>query len=157
MKHVLMALMLAFSPPLLATEQPAAAAPREAPLNAEDPVIEQRLIGIADELRCLVCQNESLAASNAELAEDLRREIRAQMKAGMDDRQVIEYLTDRYGDFVLYRPPLKPVTYLLWFGPVLFLGLGGGIWYMTLRRRRATPQTPVDERKLAAAAKLLDE
>lgn len=157
MKQVMMALMLAFSLPLLATQPSAAPAPKEAPLNAEDPVIEQRLINIADELRCLVCQNESLAASHAELAEDLRREIRAQMKAGMNDRQVIEYLTDRYGDFVLYRPPLKPVTYLLWFGPVLFLGIGGGVWYMTLRRRRAVQETPVDERKLAAAAKLLDE
>jgi len=123
----------------------------------EDPVIEQRLVQLAEDLRCLVCQNESLAGSHAELAEDLRREIRAQMKAGKDDKQVIEYLTTRYGDFVLYRPPFKPVTYLLWLGPLLFLGGGVAIWYVTLRKRRALKETPVDEQQLAAAAKLLDE
>jgi len=129
----------------------------EATLNAEDPVIEQRLTKLAEDLRCLVCQNESLAGSHAELAEDLRREIRTQMKAGKDDKQVIEYLTDRYGDFVLYRPPFKPVTYLLWLGPLVFLLLGGAIWYQTMKRRRAMQDTPVDEKQLAAAAKLLDE
>ncbi len=91
---------------------------------------------LAEDLRCLVCQNESLAGSRAELAEDLRREIRAQMKAGKSDPEVIEYLTTRYGDFVLYRPPFKPVTYLLWLGPFLFLAIGGAVWYVTLRRRR---------------------
>lgn len=129
----------------------------EATLNAEDPVIEQRLTNLAEDLRCLVCQNESLAGSHAELAEDLRREIRAQMKAGKDDKQVIEYLTDRYGDFVLYRPPFKPVTYLLWLGPLLFLLVGGAVWLQTMKRRRAMQDTPVDEKQLAAAAKLLDE
>jgi cytochrome c-type biogenesis protein CcmH len=129
----------------------------EATLNAEDPAIEQRLTNLAEDLRCLVCQNESLAGSHAELAEDLRREIRAQMKAGKDDKQVVEYLTDRYGDFVLYRPPFKPVTYLLWLGPLVFLLLGGVIWLQTMKRRRAMQDTPVDEKQLAAAAKLLDE
>lgn len=129
----------------------------EATLNAEDPAIERRLTNLAEDLRCLVCQNESLAGSHAELAEDLRREIRTQMKAGKDDKQVIEYLTDRYGDFVLYRPPFKPVTYLLWLGPLLFLLVGGVVWYQTMKRRRAMQATPVDEKQLAAAAKLLDE
>lgn len=123
----------------------------------EDPVIEQRMVKLAEELRCLVCQNESLAGSHAELAEDLRKEIRVQMKAGKNDKEVIEYLTTRYGDFVLYRPPFKPLTYLLWLGPVLFLGIGGGIWYATLKKRRALKETPVDEKQLAAAAQLLDE
>jgi cytochrome c-type biogenesis protein CcmH len=78
------------------------------------------------------------------------------MKAGKNDREVIAYLTDRYGDFVLYRPPFKPVTWLLWLGPVLFLGIGGGAWYVVLRRRDG--ETPaVDENRLAAAAKLLEE
>ena len=91
----------------------------------------------------LVCQNESLAGSHAELAEDLRKEIRTQMKAGKNDKEVIEYLTTRYGDFVLYRPPFKPLTYLLWLGPVLFLGLGGGIWYASvLKKRRSLKDTP---------------
>ena len=75
----------------------------------------------------------------------------------MNDKEVIDYLTTRYGDFVLYRPPFKPVTYLLWLGPLLFLSLGGTIWYMTLKKRRALKETPTDEKQLAAAAQLLDE
>ena len=158
-KHGLMAIFLAFSLPALADEliSAPASAPKEALPNADDPVIEQRLVNLAEDLRCLVCQNESLAGSHAELAEDLRREIRSQMKAGKNDKEVIEYLTTRYGDFVLYRPPFKPVTYILWLGPLLFLGIGGGAWYMTLRRRRAVQAAPVDEKKLAAAAQLLEE
>ena len=152
-KSSLLALLLAVSLPALANE----AAPKAALPNADDPVIEQRLVNLAEDLRCLVCQNESLAGSHAELAEDLRREIRAQMKAGKDDKEVIAYLTERYGDFVLYRPPFKPATYLLWLGPVLFLGIGGGAWVMTLRRRRAVQAVPLDEKKLAAAAQLLEE
>lgn len=152
-RHFLLALLLALSLPALAE----ADAAKEALPNAEDPVIEARLIKLAEDLRCLVCQNESLAGSHAELAEDLRREIRVQMKAGKDDREVIAYLTERYGDFVLYRPPFKPVTYLLWLGPVLFLGIGGAAWYITLRRRRAARDAPLDDGKLAAAAKLLEE
>lgn len=148
----LLALLLALSLPSAAVDTLIPAQP-----NAEDPVIEARLINLADDLRCLVCQNESLAGSHAELAVDLRREIREQMKAGKNDQEVVAYLTERYGDFVLYRPPFKPVTYLLWLGPVLFLGIGGGAWYMTLRRRRAVDPTPVDEKKLAAAAQLLEE
>ena len=154
-KHFLLALLLAFALPALAVE--AVDTPKQAQPNADDPVIEQRLVNLAEDLRCLVCQNESLAGSKAELAEDLRREIRTQMKAGKDDREVIAYLTERYGDFVLYRPPFKPVTYLLWLGPLLFLGIGGGAWVMTLRRRRAVQAAPVDEKKLAAAAQLLEE
>jgi cytochrome c-type biogenesis protein CcmH len=129
----------------------------EAQSNAEDPVIEQRMVNLAEELRCLVCQNESLAGSHAELAEDLRREIRAQMKAGKNDKQVVEYLTTRYGDFVLYRPPFKPLTYLLWLGPLLFLGIGLSVWFVTLKKRRALQASPVDAKQLAAAAQLLDE
>lgn len=148
MRALLMAALLAAS---------LAAAADEAKPLADDPVIEQRMINLASDLRCLVCQNESLAGSHAELAEDLRKEIRAQMKAGKSDKEVIEYLTTRYGDFVLYRPPFKPVTYLLWLGPLLFLAIGLGVWYSTLKKRRATPDQPVDEKRLAAAAKLLDE
>lgn len=154
-KHSLLALLLAFSLPALAVETVDTL--KQAQPNADDPVIEQRLVNLAEDLRCLVCQNESLAGSHAELAEDLRREIRAQMKAGKDDREVIAYLTERYGDFVLYRPPFKPETWLLWLGPVLFLGIGGGAWVTTLRRRRAVPAAPVDETRRAAAAQLLEE
>ncbi len=152
-KPILLTLLLAISLPALANE----AAPKAALPNADDPVIEQRLVKLAEDLRCLVCQNESLAGSHAELAEDLRREIRVQMKAGKSDKQVIAYLTERYGDFVLYRPPFKPVTWLLWLGPVLFLGIGGGAWVMTLRRRRCVEAAPLDEKRRAAAAHLLEE
>ena len=127
----------------------------EAAPNADDPVIEQRMNRLAEDLRCLVCQNESLAGSRAELAEDLRREIRAQMKAGKSDPEVIEYLTTRYGDFVLYRPPLKPVTYLLWLGPFIFLALGGAVWAVTLRRRRRLQAQPGNQDVLRDAATLL--
>ena len=152
-KPILLAMLLAISLPALANE----AAPKAALPNADDPVIEQRLVKLAEDLRCLVCQNESLAGSHAELAEDLRREIRVQMKAGKSDKQVIAYLTERYGDFVLYRPPFKPVTWLLWLGPVLFLGIGGGAWVMALRRRRGVEAAPLDEKRRAAAAQLLEE
>jgi cytochrome c-type biogenesis protein CcmH len=135
---------------------PAAHAGEAAPVG-EDPAIEQRMVNLATDLRCLVCQNESLAGSHAELAEDLRREIRVQMKAGKNDKEVIEYLTTRYGDFVLYRPPFKPLTYLLWLGPLLFLGVGGTIWYVTMQKRRTLKETPVDAKQLAAAAQLLDD
>jgi cytochrome c-type biogenesis protein CcmH len=148
MKSILFTLLLAINLPAYAGE---------AASVGEDPLIEQRMVKLSEELRCLVCQNESLAGSHAELAEDLRREIRVQMKAGKDDKAVIEYLTTRYGDFVLYRPPFKPLTYLLWLGPLLFLSLGGGLWYATLRKRRALEDAPVDENQLAAAAQLLDE
>lgn len=148
MKHVIFAILLAFWAPTFAGE----AAP-----NAEDPVIEQRMIKLSEDLRCLVCQNESLAGSHAELAEDLRREIRAQMKAGKSDREVLDYLIARYGDFVLYQPPFKPVTYLLWLGPLLFLLIGGGVWYATLKKRRALKETPLDEKQLAAAEQLLND
>lgn len=154
-KHGLLAILLVFPLPALAVES--ISAPKEALPITDDPVIEQRLVNLAEDLRCLVCQNESLAGSHAELAEDLRREIRQQMKAGKNDKEVIEYLTTRYGDFVLYRPPFKPVTYLLWLGPLLFLGIGGAAWVTTLRRRRAMQVPPLDEKKLAAAAQLLEE
>ncbi len=91
-----------------------------APL-AEDPMVEQRLIAISEELRCLVCQNESLAGSRADLALDLRREIRTLIKAGKTDAEIMDFMVSRYGDFVRYRPPVNSVTWLLWFGPFLLL------------------------------------
>jgi len=152
-KPALLAILLAVS----LSAQARDAAPQAALPSTDDPVIEPRLVNLAEDLRCLVCQNESLAGSRAALAEDLRREIRTQMMAGKNDREVVAYLTERYGDFVLYRPPFKPVTWLLWLGPVLFLGIGGGAWYLTLRRRRDVQAVPLDEKKRAAAAQLLEE
>jgi cytochrome c-type biogenesis protein CcmH len=98
-----------------------------APL-ADDPVVEQRLISIAEDLRCLVCQNESLAGSRADLANDLRREVRELIKAGKSDADIKDFLVSRYGDFVLYKPPVKPTTWLLWFGPLLLLL--GAVWLL---------------------------
>ncbi len=124
---------------------------REAAPLATDEAVEQRLIGIADELRCLVCQNESLAGSRAGLAEDLRREIRVQIRAGKTDPEIIDYLVSRYGDFVRYRPPFKPTTWLLWIGPfvLLVLGLGALAWYLR-SRPRAPGALSVDEEERAA-------
>ena len=92
---------------------------KEAVPLAQEPEVEARLVKIAEELRCMVCQNESLASSHAELAEDLRREVRGLIKEGKNDDQVKEFLVARYGDYVLYRPEVKPLTWLLWFGPFL--------------------------------------
>lgn len=105
-----------------------------APL-ADDPLTEQRLISISEEMRCLVCQNESLAGSRSDLANDLRREIRILIKEGKSDEQIRTFMVERYGDFVLYRPPVKPITWLLWIGPfvILLIGIGGLLAYLRKR------------------------
>lgn len=129
--HLLMLFTMAF---------PVAA--QQARPMADDPVLEERLMNLSRELRCLVCQNESLADSRADLAVDLRNEIREQMKAGKTDQEIIAFLTARYGDFVLYRPPVKATTYFLWFGP--FALLLGGLFvlfrYLKQRRQMITEQ-----------------
>src|SRR5713226_7024388 len=102
----------------------------------EDPQIEQRMQALTEQLRCLVCQNETLADSQAPLAEDLRTQIREQMKAGKTDQEILAFLTDRYGNFVRYRPPLIPKTYLLWFGPFVLLLFGIAVLYRYLGRRK---------------------
>ena len=114
---------------------------REATPVAEDPVIEQRLIAISSELRCLVCQNESLAASRADLALDLRREIRVLIARGETDDAIRKFLIDRYGDFVLYRPQFKSTTLLLWLGPALLLVVGLALLFRQLRRRAGGSQS----------------
>ena len=108
---------------------------KEAAPLAQDEAVEKRMVAISSELRCLVCQNESLSASNAELAHDLRREIRSQITAGKSDGEIREFMVSRYGDFVLYRPPLKGTTLLLWFGPALFFAVGLVALIRHLRRR----------------------
>ena len=118
----------------------------------EDPAIEARMKHLTKELRCLVCQNETLADSQAPLAEDLRREIREQIKAGKSDPEILAYATQRYGDFVLYNPPVKATTYLLWFGPFVLLIGGTALLYRYVKRRRelieAQPLT-MEERQRA--------
>ena len=113
-----------------------------APLAA-DPVVERRMIAISEELRCLVCQNESLAGSRAELAQDLRREVRTLIKEGKSDAQIKEFLVSRYGDFVLYRPPMKPLTWMLWFGPFLLLICALFFLVRMVRRQQAGSAAPV--------------
>ncbi len=119
---------------------------------AEDPVVEQRLIHIAEELRCLVCQNESLAGSRADLALDLKREIRQLIKQGKTDQEVRDFLVTRYGDYVLYRPPVKPTTWLLWGGPFVLLaaGLAGLIVFLRKRQPAQAALSPEDQRRAEA-------
>jgi cytochrome c-type biogenesis protein CcmH len=118
--------------------------------------VEKRLMDLAEELRCLVCQNQSLADSNADLAVDLRNEVRSQIQAGKSDAEIRAWLTQRYGDFVLYRPPVKATTILLWVGPFVLL-VGGLLGLLVaLRRRRARVALPAltDEERARAEALL---
>ena len=111
----------------------------EAPPAAEDPVLEAQVLDITGELRCLVCQNQTIADSHADLAVDLRRQVREMLRRGESREQIVAYMTARYGDFVLYRPPLKPTTFLLWFGPGLLLVGGLAVLIVVLRRRARLP------------------
>ncbi len=126
-----------------------AATPTDAELDA-------RVHALSEQLRCLVCQNQTLADSNAELAVDLRRQIREQLRQGASDEAAKQYLVQRYGDFVLYKPPLKPLTWLLWFGPLLLLvAVLAGLW--RARSRRAVAAAPLDDAERRKLAELLDE
>lgn len=122
----------------------------------DDPAIEERLKKLSHELRCLVCQNETLADSRADLAEDLRDEIRVQMKAGKSDKEIIAFLTERYGQFILYRPQVTPTTYLLWFGPFVLL-LGGLLilFFYIKQRREMIAEQPLSSEERRRAEDLL--
>jgi len=122
----------------------------------EDPLTNKRAMHLAEELRCLVCQNQTIADSNAELAVDLRRQIREQIAQGRNDTQIIDYMVQRYGDFVLYRPPLKATTLFLWFGPPILLagGLIFLILYLRSRRQRVELQQMSDSERREARALL---
>ncbi len=130
---------------------------KEAPTVAEDPALERRVMVLAEELRCLVCQNQSLADSHAELAVDLKNQIREKMKAGMGEKQIVNYMVERYGDFVLYRPPVKASTLPLWIGPfVVLVGVLAGLFYYLRRRRTdAPPEHPLSETEQARMQALL--
>jgi len=139
-------LILAFARPAWAGEAAPAAA---------DPALEERVTALATELRCLVCQNQTLADSNAPLAVDLRNQIREKMQQGASERDIVDYMVARYGDFVLYRPPFKATTVLLWAGPILLMIAGLAALYFRLARRRAEPKTELSEEERARAAALL--
>lgn len=130
----------------------------EATDMAADPVLEQRMIGLAEKLRCLVCQNESLASSQSGLAEDLRREVREQMQKGLSDQEIIDYLVSRYGDFVLFDPPVKKHTLVLWYGPFILLLAGVGMLIYQLRKRKSQiAETELSAEDAQRAAELLNE
>ena len=132
----------------------AAPAGEAAPVG-EDAALEKRVTALAEELRCLVCQNQSLADSNADLAVDLKNQVREKLKQGMTNEQIVAYMVERYGDFVLYRPPVKATTLLLWFGPLLLLVGGLGALFYRLSRHAETPRTALSAGERARAAALL--
>ena len=131
---LLLALLLAWAAPV----RPALA--QDAPLVAEDPALETRMTAIAKELRCLVCQNETIAESQADLAVDLRAQIREQLQAGQTPQQIRDYMVARYGEFVLYRPPFSIKTLLLWVGPFVLLVLGFFVLWRIVKRRPAVAE-----------------
>ncbi|HEX9181799.1 MAG TPA: cytochrome c-type biogenesis protein [Burkholderiales bacterium] len=138
----------------LAWAQPAAPT-RAAAAAVEDPALEKRVAGLAHELRCLVCQNQTIAESNAPLAVDLRNQIREQLARGASDKDVREFMVARYGDFVLYKPPLKASTIALWVSPFVLLVAGAALLWRRVARRRA-PEAQLSEAQRDRAAKLLE-
>ena len=111
-----------------------------APNTSADPALEARMMLIAEELRCLVCQNETIAASHADLAIDLKNQIRIKLTQGQSQKQILNFMVERYGDFVLYRPPLKTTTVLLWLGPFTLLAIAAMMLVLNVRRRRRSVQ-----------------
>ena len=130
----------------------------EAKPMSNDPVLEARVMVIAEELRCLVCQNETIAASHADLAVDLRSQIRIKLSQGQSNQQILDFMVARYGDFVLYRPPLKASTVLLWVGPFALLLLAAGVLALNIRRHRgAATGSRMTEAEQRRAQQLLDQ
>ena len=127
-----------------------------APNTSADPVLEAKMMVIAEELRCLVCQNETIAASNADLAVDLKNQIRIKLNEGQSQKQILDFMVDRYGDFVLYRPPLKTTTVLLWVGPFTLLAIAVLMLVLNVRRRRRSAQpAALSDADIAKARELL--
>ena len=158
MKKLLAAALLCLLPLYAHVGQAADMAQDLAEHPERNPMVEKRLINLSQKLRCLVCQNESLASSHAELAEDLRREVREMIEKGMTDKQITDYLVARYGDFVLYDPPVKKTTLVLWYGPFVLLLAGLGVLVYQLRKRRRTvPETELTSDAQQRAAALLND
>jgi len=150
LRPLAVALALLLAAPALAVE------PEE---MLDDPVLEQRARDLSAEIRCVVCQNESIDSSNAEIAHELRVLVRERLVAGDSDQEVLDYLVARYGDFVLLRPPVKPSTYLLWYGPFAILLIGALAVFVYFRRQRAVAALPpaLSAEEEARLARLLDE
>lgn len=135
----------------------AGATAQEARPLAEDPMLEAQVMRIAEELRCLVCQNETIAASHADLAVDLRKQIRLKLQQGQSQEQIVDFMVQRYGDFVLYRPPVKRSTWLLWGGPFVLLAVALAGLAMNIRRRRGQAAGPLHGDEAERARRLLGE
>lgn len=130
----------------------------EAEPTAFDPIAHQRVVEVSEQLRCLVCQNQSIAESNAELAVDLRNQVIEQVKAGKTNKEIIDFMVERYGDFVLYKPPFKMTTAILWLGPLALFVIGVGAFYVNLRRRKRLVEEavkPLSKEEQALAVDLL--
>ena len=126
---------------------------KEAASLATDPVLEKRVDAVSSELRCLVCQNQTIADSHADLAIDLKNQVRDMLRSGNTNEEVVNYMVDRYGDFIRYKPPMKPTTYFLWFGPALLVLIGLSVLFITMRKRRqrvhdTAPLTAADTKKI---------
>ena len=133
----------------------ACASAKDASPAAADPALEHRVMALSNELRCLVCQNQTIADSSAPLAEDLRNQVREKMRQGASDSEIIDYMIARYGDFVLYRPPFKLTTVLLWFGPLLLLAAGAAVLLRRVLRRRPPGDAEMTAAQRSRAAELL--
>ena len=129
----------------------------EAPLLAKDPELEERVKAISLELRCLVCQNQTIADSNAGLAVDLKNQVRDMLRQGMDERQIKEFMVERYGDFVLYDPPIKGTTMVLWAGPLLMLFIAFWFAVKVVRRRSKSVDTDQTSKDIDRARELLKD
>lgn len=154
LKHVFAGGLMAAVAALFAGSVAAA----EAEPTAFDPIAHQRVVEVSEQLRCLVCQNQSIAESNAELAVDLRNQVIEQVKAGKTNKEIIDFMVERYGDFVLYKPPFKMTTAILWLGPLALFVIGVGAFYVNLRRRKRLVEEavkPLSKEEQALASDLL--
>lgn len=150
MKRVIMIAILALAPLW--------AGAKEAEFTGGDPQTHERMMSVAGELRCLVCQGQSLADSNSDFARDMRQQIKEMIESGKSNREVVDFMVDRYGDYVRYRPPFKSTTVLLWFGPFLLLGIGVAVLYWNiLRRKKQIVEAPLSEADRRRAEALLQD
>lgn len=122
----------------------------DTPFQFDQPEQAARYQRLTEELRCLVCQNQNLADSHADLAQDLRNEVYRMITGGQTDRQIVDFMVARYGEFVLYRPPVSPLTWLLWFGPFLLLAGAGGVWWAVARDRGVSAPDATEDAAVAA-------